>query len=146
MTSKLRALTLDDFLTLPLPKRIVWLHSANGPEGKLSHDKFAAVLGLPNRQTIIGWEKDGREPNKRNAQSLADFSGFPAWVFRRREAEEAAWEMFARRLGSLEGQNADLRGLVIRGFGALQKLLPQDQQPALEVPPSLAQLDQAKTP
>ena len=100
-------MTLDDFLTLPLPKRIAWLHSHEGPRGKLSHDRFAEVLGVPNRQTIIGWEK-GTEPNRFYAAKLAEFSGtFPEWVFRRRESEEAAWEMFARRLGALEAAVAE---------------------------------------
>jgi hypothetical protein len=100
------AVTLDDFLTLPLPKRIVWLHGEQGPKGEMSHDKLAVELDT-SRQTIIGWES-GREPNRFYAKKLGDFSGYPAWVFRRRESEEAAWEMFARRLGSLEAQVADL--------------------------------------
>jgi len=92
---------LDDLLTLPLPKRIEWLHSSEGPRGKLSHDRFAEAIQAPNRQTIIGWEK-GREPNRFYSERLAEFSGFPAWAFRRRESEEAVAEMFARRLGALE--------------------------------------------
>lgn len=104
-------MTLDEFLTLTLPERIRWLHSEHGPRGKLSHDALAAVLGT-TRQTVIGWEK-GREP-KKYADALADFSGFPAWAFRRREAEGAAHESTGQlirfhddRLERVEGDLAD---------------------------------------
>lgn len=80
-------MTLDDFLTLTLPQRIVWLHSEDGPKGKLSHDRFAAILGT-TRQTVIGWE-NGVEPI-RYAEKLAEFSGFPSNAFRRRQAEAIA--------------------------------------------------------
>lgn len=110
-------MTLDDFLTLPLPKRILWLHSDSGPRGAISHDKLAAELGT-TRQTVIGWE-GGREPNRYYADRLAEFSGFPAWTFRRRESEEAVAEMFARRLGALEAEMPLLRGLVLEGFELL---------------------------
>lgn len=117
-------MTLDDFLTLTLPKRIAWLHSEQGPRGKLSHDRFAEAMGVPNRQTVIGWE-NGREPNRYYSERLAEFSGFPAWVFRRREAEEAAWEMFGRRLGAVEDQLADrpTRKEVQEGLDALREAI-----------------------
>ena len=102
MTFRLRAVNLDDLLLLPLPERIKWLHGPNGPKGELSHDKLAVELGVPNRQTIIGWE-NGREPSARYAQRLSEFSGFPDWVFRRREAEEAVGETIAHRLHELAG-------------------------------------------
>jgi hypothetical protein len=80
-------MTLEDFLTLSLPSRIAWLHSEDGPHGRLSHDRFAAMLGT-NRQTVISWE-NGVEPT-RYADRLAEFSGFPASAFRRRQAEALA--------------------------------------------------------
>jgi hypothetical protein len=105
----LRRVTLEDFLTLPLPERIKWLHSEGGPRGYLSHDSFAALLGTA-RQTVIGWEK-GTEP-KQYAEALAEFSGFPAWAFGRREAEGAVASSVGDRLrvqdGRLERVEGDL--------------------------------------
>jgi transcriptional regulator with XRE-family HTH domain len=124
---------VDDLLTLPLPKRIVWLHSEAGPRGKLSHDKFAEALGIPNRQTIIGWEKSGREPNAENAKALAEFSGFPAWVFRRRESEDAAWEMFGRRLAKLEARVDAVATLAARGAAGQREL--RELRPLAEATP-----------
>lgn len=91
-------MTLDEFLTLPLPKRIVWLHSAEGPRGKLSHDAFARILGT-TRQTVINWER-GAEP-RAYAEKLAEFSGFPADAFLRRGAEVAGEESSLRLLREL---------------------------------------------
>lgn len=129
-------MTLEDFLTLTLPQRIVWLHSKDGPRGRLSHDKFAAILDT-SRQTVISWEK-GTEP-KDYADKLAKFSGFPSWAFLRRAAEAPAAETIALRLQSLADEIDELRGLLLRGFSALAPLLPQSQQRALEVPPSRRQ-------
>ncbi len=128
-------MTLDDFLTLTLPQRIAWLHGAEGPQGKMSHDRFAEELGVPNRQTIIGWE-NGREPSKPYAAKLDEFSGFPAWAFRRRESEEAAFESFARRLRELEDQQGDLRDLVLDAFALIRKLETQAAEESHAVPQS----------
>lgn len=73
-------MTCEELLTLPLPKRIEWLRSTDGPRGKLSHDKLAAALGT-SRQTVIGWEH-GVEP-KKLAHRLAEFSGCPEAVWLR---------------------------------------------------------------
>lgn len=121
-------MTLDDLLTLTLPQRIIWLHGRDGPKGKLSHDKFADAIGIPNRQTIINWEKPGgTEPTKENAERLEEFSGFPWWAFRRAEAEEAVHETFGRRLGRVEARVDQLAELTARGEAgrrALRELQP----------------------
>ena len=65
---------------MTLPERIRWLR-LHGPAGRLSHDKFAELLGT-SRQTVIGWER-GQEP-RLYAEKLAAFSdgyGFPAEAF-----------------------------------------------------------------
>lgn len=95
-------MTEEEFLTLPLPERIQWLRSAEGPWGKLSHDRFAKALGT-SRQVVIGWEKpNGPEPSERLRVKLADFSGFKPSAFSRREAEAATWESIGSRLAALE--------------------------------------------
>lgn len=97
-------LTLDDFLTLTLPDRIAWLHGPDGPQGKLSHDRFAAILGT-SRQTVIGWERaGGPEPQAKYRMALAEVSGFPAEAFSRRLAEALVAETVGSRLRSLEDQ------------------------------------------
>src|SRR5262245_42094918 len=73
---------------MPLPQRIGWCRSHEGPKGWLSHDKFAAELGT-TRHTTINWEK-GQQPSYRYAAKLAEFSGFPPAAFRRPEAEKLA--------------------------------------------------------
>lgn len=98
-------MTLDDFLTLTLPKRIAWLHSHDGPKGKLSHDIFGQQLGT-SRQQVINWE-NGAEPTS-FADALATWSGFPREAFLRREAEPLVEEMYRRRLQELEDQVAQL--------------------------------------
>lgn len=121
-------MTLDELLTLPLPQRIVWVHGPKGPKGKLSHDKFAKAIGIPNRQTIINWEKPGgTEPSEENAKRLEEFSGFPWWAFRRAESEEAVYETFGRRLGRVEARVDQLAELSARGEAgrrALRELQP----------------------
>lgn len=95
-------MTEDEFLTLPLPERIQWLRSAEGPWGKLSHDRFAKALGT-SRQVVIGWEKEnGTEPSERLRVKLAEFSGFEPSSFSRREAEAATWQSLGHLLRALE--------------------------------------------
>lgn len=55
MGAKLCGITYDDFLALTLPERIRWLHSEDGPHGKLSHDRFGEMLGGIKRGRIIAW-------------------------------------------------------------------------------------------
>lgn len=93
-------MTLDDFLTLTLPKRIRWLRSSDGPQGAMSHDTLADILGT-KRQVLIGWEKSGTEPNSASRSKLAQFSGFPPEAFSRRLAEPLVEEMLGRRLRGL---------------------------------------------
>ena len=88
-------------MTLTLSQRIAWLHGAEGPRGKMSHDAFGKVIGA-TRQAIISWEKRGVEPRAPMRRKLARFSGFQAAVFSRREAEELAQESFGRRLARSE--------------------------------------------
>lgn len=99
-------MTLSDFLTMPLAKRIAWLHSEHGPEGKLSHDRFAERLGT-SRQVVISWE-NGVEPSEQFRRNLAAFSGFPAEAFSRREAERLFEATIGSRLGELEELVANL--------------------------------------
>lgn len=110
-------MTLDDFLTMTLPKRVKWLHGKNGPRGRLSHDVFADILNT-KRQVLIGWEK-GTEPNEASRAKLAEFSGFPAAAFSRRLAEPLVEEMLARRLGGLEREADWNRRLTLRIAAAL---------------------------
>lgn len=112
-------------MTLTLPERIRWLHSSEGPKGKLSHDKFGKELGGVSRQTIIGWEKEaGAEPDEENAQALAEFSGFKPEAFSRRLAEAPAAATIRSRL-------EELAELVARGFLVLgvtpEQLRPHEE-------------------
>lgn len=99
-------MTLEELLTMPLTERVKWLRSADGPRGKMSHDRLAKELGT-TRQTVIGWE-GGVEP-RRFADALAEFSGFPREVWLRRGAEAASLASFERRLRSLE-ETVDVAG------------------------------------
>lgn len=130
-------MTLEDLLTLPLPERIAWLHSEAGPKGRISLDHFAESIGAPGRQTVIAWEKGG-QPSQRYADALAEFSGFPAWAFRRRESEAAAFESFARRLGELEAQQSELRDLVLEAFDVIRALEAQGVEVSAATPLSRA--------
>lgn len=122
---------MDEFLTLTLPDRIQWLHGNDGPRGKMSHDRFAAMLGT-NRQTVIAWEK-GQQPGRDYAEKLAAFSGFPAEAFRRRSAEAAASASsrdLLRRLRELEEREARheqetraFASAVVRRLDALEEAL-----------------------
>lgn len=108
-------MTLQDFLTLTLPERIIWLHSTKGPHGKLSHDRFAERLGT-TRQTVINWEKKaGIEPNSRYRKKLAEFSGFPEGTFSRREAEVLTEETFGHLLLRLRDE-ADRNRLIVESI------------------------------
>jgi hypothetical protein len=90
----------------------------------MSLDRLAKELGAPGRQTIIAWEKGG-QPSQRYAEALAEFSGFPAWAFRRRESEAAAFESFSRRLQELEAKQSELRDLVLQAFDVIRALEAQ---------------------
>lgn len=97
-------MTEEDFLTMPLPQRIRWLRSDEGPWGRLSHDRFARALGT-SRQVVIGWEKEsGPEPSERLRAKLAEFSGFDPAVFSRREAEAMTSRSIGSRLVALEAK------------------------------------------
>lgn len=90
----------EEFLTLTLPERIKWLHGPHGPRGRLSHDRFAKILGT-TRQSVINWEKGANEP-RGYREKLAEFSGFSPEAFSRRGAEEPAAESIGGRLEALE--------------------------------------------
>lgn len=116
--------------TLTLAERIAWLHSDEGPEGKLSHDKWAKrlkELGAPDtlsRGTILGWEgktKDGaqREPQERYVAALAAFSGMPPAAFSRRGAEVLVKETAVPRLQRLEARAAGARAVLLGVLAAL---------------------------
>lgn len=110
-----RRVTLQDFLTLTLPERIIWLHGPEGPHGKLSHDRFATQLGT-TRQTVINWEKKaGIEPSSRYRKKLAELSGFPEEAFSRREAESLTEETFGHLLLRLR-DDADRNRLVVESI------------------------------
>ena len=102
-------MTLDELLSLPLPKRVEWLRKKIG-----SHDKMAAKLKT-SRQTVIGWEH-GAEP-KRYADKLAEISGFPREAWLRREGETLAVETSLGLLRSLRAQldeTAETTALALR--------------------------------
>lgn len=95
-------MTEEDYLTLTLGERIVWLRSEQGPRGSISHDTLAGILGT-SRQVVIKWEKPGgAEPNPALRRELAKFSGFREGCFSRRQAEVLVQEPFGRRLQRAE--------------------------------------------
>lgn len=112
MRSKVRRVTLDEFLTWPLHKRIEWLRKKAG-----SHDKLAVKLGT-TRQTVIGWEK-GKQPNASYRKKLAVLSKFPADSFLRSGVEREVWALTENRLLELEALVARLYVEAARGFEAL---------------------------
>lgn len=132
-------MTEEEFLTLALPDRIKWLHSEQGPRGKMSHDRFAKELGT-SRQVVILWEKtNGPEPAVRHRAALAAFSGFSEDAFSRREAESATWASLGSRLAAVEAAVDDQGGEVARSLRTLARaidglerylrLLVQDDRP-----------------
>jgi hypothetical protein len=125
-------LTEVDFLTLTLPERIAWLHSEHGPNGKLSHDRFAKILGGTSRQAIINWEKPGGgEPRAPMRRKLAKFSGFRPEVFSRRQAEALEQVTVGSRLRSVEDEAKWLRSQLLRCLDALE-LEPQEEPRAAQ--------------
>lgn len=115
-------MTEDEFLTLTLPERIKWCHGPDGPRGKLSHDRFAKILGT-TRQTIIGWEGGKSEPSDKYRPKLAEFSGFPAAAFSRRAAEAPSAAAMAVRLEALEAAVASQGREMARSLRALVRAI-----------------------
>lgn len=103
-------MTLDDFVLMSLGSRIKWLHGPKGPRGKLSHDKFAKILGT-SRQLVIKWEKNETEPRD-FLGALAEFSGFPEAAFSLRGAEALVEESAGPRLQRLQVEADTTRGIV----------------------------------
>lgn len=114
-------MTEDEFIALPLPQKIEWLRSADGPRGKLSHDRLAAELGT-SRQVVIKWEK-GAEPSPRLRARLAEFSGFPKEAFSRRGAEVLAQELYVRRLEEFAALVAQQNAETKRSLQAVQRAI-----------------------
>lgn len=124
-------MTLQDLLTLSLPERIIWLHGDDGPKGKMSHDTLAAELGT-TRQTVINWEKRGGiEPGPKYREKLAEFSGYPAGAFSRREAEAMAEETFGHLLLRLRDEadvNSRTLERVLTALSDANIVVPDQQQ------------------
>lgn len=120
-------MTEEEFLTLTLPERIRWCHGPDGPRGKLSHDRFAKILGT-SRQTVISWENGTSEPRDYR-EKLAEFSGFPEAAFSRRSAEAPSAVAVAARLATLEAKLEEVVELMTEGLdriaGAIARLEQQ---------------------
>lgn len=130
-------MTLEELLTMPLTERVKWLHSEEGPQGKLSHDRLAKALGT-TRQTVIGWE-NGVEP-RRFADAIAEFSGFPREAWLRRGAEAASLASFERRLRSLEDAVESAGKETSKSIRALTRAIERlDQRLADGVPSATAE-------
>lgn len=80
-------MTCEELLTLPREERFKWLRSADGPLGKVSHDRLAAALET-SRQTVISWEH-GTEP-RRLVDRLVELTGCPPEVWLRDEAGQSS--------------------------------------------------------
>lgn len=125
-------MTLDEFLTLPLAKRVEWLRKREG-----SHDRLAEKLGT-SRQMVISWEK-GTEP-KTYAAKLATVSGFPREAWLRRESETLAVETtlgLLRQLRDELQQQAEHAAValesVAEGIARIEARLPDEDGQARRV-------------
>lgn len=123
-------MTEDEFLTLTLPNRIRWLHSKDGPQGFLSHDRFAKILGT-SRQVVINWEKGKNFPNPKSRTRLAKFSGFSDQAFSVREAEAVVEDSIDRRLRRLEAR-------ATRAENSLRRILRALDAAGIELPAARA--------
>lgn len=125
---------LDELMTMPLRERIGYVRRnlATGrqaaPQPYLSHDDFAAALGITNRHTPIRWERDTSpaRPRPVYAARIAALTPYPAAAFGAAGEEALAQESFGRRLRSLEDEVDWLRSQLVRCAAALQLELQED--------------------
>ena len=102
-------LMLDD---LTLGERIRHLRE-HGRHGRLSHDRLADALGT-TRQTVIGWEKHGRQPNQEYRKRLANFFGVAEEVIMDGPPDRERLRDLAVRLEELEAALEELGPLLAR--------------------------------
>lgn len=99
-------------MNLQLGDRIRHLREA-GPHGRLSHDRLAEALGT-SRQTVIGWEKHGRQPGPEYRSRLARFFQVSEDVFMDAEPDRKQFQGIVDRLEEVEAALEELGPLLAR--------------------------------